>query len=428
MPNRLALPLIVLFLFCKAGYAKDFPGYYIKNSGDTVRCFFKFRDWSITPNSIDISADNVFSTVTPEDVAGFGIDGYGDYKSEKISYHKSNYTSLDAPDIIADSITTKFAFLKLLVKGKYTLYELAESSKSYFFYQENNGEVIEFVYKVKRQGMNIEEDNSFRFQLFKLFSNEHISYEFSNYINKSTYTRRSIKSLLIKLNEKVSGVKYAKKPKVTKFDLFAGVINNKFPTPYDGVYTSNNKIDPSNSVSAGLNLMYYTSSNFKRFAIGASAGFNSYSHSFYKSDSIVDYTSVNNHRTTKYTESHEFNNKVIMINLYGLAFLNPHDKVKVYLKAGFNTNFVFGSDNSINITYSSTTKGVRNGNVPVEGSSEGVGRLETLGKYYNINGGLGLNTGAHKLEFLYYTPGMLDYDFIFKVKMMGVYYYYTISR
>src|SRR5687767_4571600 len=161
MLKRFALPLIVLFFCCNTGYAKDFPGYYINNSGDSVRCFFKLKDWSNTPNSIDVSVNSVYSTMTPEDIAGFGIDGYGDYKSSKISYHKSNYTSLDAPDVLADSITTKFSFLEILVKGKYSLYELAESSKSYFFYQENNNEVIEFVYKVKRQDMNIEEDNSF---------------------------------------------------------------------------------------------------------------------------------------------------------------------------------------------------------------------------------------------------------------------------
>ena len=420
--------LSLAFIFCAAGYAKEFPGYFIRNNGDSIRCLFKFNDWEITPDAVVVTANGAVSTFTPADISGFGIDGYGDYKTAQINYHKSNYTLLNAPDKLSDSITSKLSFLKIIVRGKYTLFELAESSKWYFFIQQENNEVTELLYKVKRTDMEVEEDNAYRYQLFNIFSNEKIAHEYSNDITKSSYTRRSIKSLIKKLNTRVTGITYARKKDEINFDIFIGGIDNKFPTAYDGMYTTGNMIDPSKSVSGGANLLYFVPSKFKRFAVGASVGYNSYSHSSSRTDSIVDFRSVYNHRTTTYTENYSFGNKVIMLNIYGIGILNPHDKVKFYLKGGFNTNLVLGGKNSIDVAYSSVTKGVRNGNVPVDGSSQGVKGIRMHGVYYNLDGGAGLNYGSHKFEFLYYTPGVLDDDYNFKIKMMGLYYYFTLFK
>jgi hypothetical protein len=425
--KRSTLFALAIFIF-STGYSKEFPGYYIKNNGDSIRCFFKFNDWEITPDAVVVTANNAIFTLTPAEITGFGIDGYGHYKSAQINYHKSNYTLLNAPDNLSDSITTKHAFLKIMVRGKYNLFELAESSKIYLFIQQEDDEVTELVYRVIRKNMDVEEDNAYRYQLFNIFSNERIAHEYSNDITKSSYTSRSIIPLIKKLNTRVTGIKYPGKKDEMSFDVFIGGIDNKFPTAFDGMYSGGNKFDPAKSISGGASFLYFIPSKFKRFAVGVSAGYNSFSQSYSKTDSIVDFTSIYNHRTTTFTEHYSFSNKVIMLNIFGIGILNAHDKVKVYVKGGFNTNLVIGGEKSVNTAYTSVTKGVRNGNIPVDGSSEGVKKIEMNGAYYSLNGGLGINTGNHKLEFLYYTPGVLDADYAFKVKMMGLYYYFTILK
>jgi hypothetical protein len=425
--KRLALAALAICIYC-TGYSKEFPGYYTNHNGDSIRCFFKFNDWEITPDSVLITSNNAISSFTAADITGFGIDGYGDYKSAQIKYHKSNYTLLNAPDNLSDSITTKYSFLKILVRGKYTLFERAESSKIYLFIQQEDGLPTELVYRVTRKNMEVQEDNAYRYQLFNIFSNERIAQEYSSNITKSTYTSRSIAPLIKKLNTRVTGIKYPRNKDELAFDLFIGGIYNKFPIAFDGMYTSGNKFDPAKSISGGVNFLYYIPSKFKRFAVGVSLGYNSFSQSYSKTDSIVDFTSIYNHRTTTFTENYSFSNQVLMLNIFGMGVLNAHDKVKVYVKGGFNTNLVVGGEKSVNIAYTSVTKGVRNGTIPVDGSSQGVKKIEMNGAYYSLNGGLGLNAGNHKLEFLYYTPGVLDADYAFKVKMMGLYYYYTILR
>ena len=68
--------------------------------------------------------------------------------------------------------------------------------------------------------MEVQEDNSYRYQLFNIFSNERIAQEYSSNITKSTYTSRSIVPLIKKLNTRVTGIKYPRNKDELAFDLF----------------------------------------------------------------------------------------------------------------------------------------------------------------------------------------------------------------
>lgn len=428
MKNTVLL-LLILSIVSHPAISRTFPGYYLSNSNDTVKCEFKFKDWNITPETVEVSVDSKVLTLGPSDIRGFGVYGFGDYVSREISYHKGNYSMLNAPDRFSDQLTTKQSFLKIVAPGKYMLYELSESSHSYFFVEED-GKTKELVYRVKKVGMNIQEDDQYKRQIFALFSNEKIAAEYSTDITNAAYNGRSIVPLFRKLNEKISGVKYkpVRRDK-TAFDIFAGAVINSFPTAIAGKYSgADNKFDGSTSVSGGVSLVYFAPGQFRRVAIGASLGFNQYSSSFTRQDSIVNFTSIFNNRTTRYTEKFELNNTVLMLDVFGMYFVNPLSKVKIYIKGGFNTNIGIRSDNEIYIDYDATTTGVRNGNIPINDSETGEVVILTRKLYFNIHGGLGVNAGKHKVEFNYYTPGVMNVNLLFKVKMMSVYYYYTLSK
>ena len=115
MLTRLTLPFVLSIFISSVIQARDFPGYYITLKGDSVRCEFQFKDWEVTPDFISVRSETTTSTLYPADISGFGIYGYGDYKSYAINYHKGNYSSLDAPDTFSDSITRKHSFVKVLL-------------------------------------------------------------------------------------------------------------------------------------------------------------------------------------------------------------------------------------------------------------------------------------------------------------------------
>ncbi|MBL7698619.1 MAG: hypothetical protein JNK79_10680 [Chitinophagaceae bacterium] len=418
-----------LFSFLSTSPFKNISGYYLNTNGDTVHCEFKFKDWNITPQLLEVSANGKFITLTPVEIKGFGVYGYGDYISREINYHSGNYSPLNAPDVFSDLVTTRHSFLKRVAPGKYALYELVESSHTYFFVEEDDL-IKELVYRVKKVGMDILEDDTYKKEIFAYFSKERLGAEYSTDITNLTYNSRSIVPLFRKLNEKISGVKYkpVRRDK-TEFDVFLGAVDNTFPTSIGGRYSeANNKFDGSTSVSGGVSVVYFAPGQFRRVAIGASLAYNSYNRAFIREDSIVNFTSIYNNRTTKYVEVFSMKNHLLMLDLFGMYFVNPLNKVKVYVKGGFNTNIGLNSRNEIYVDYASRTTGVRNGTIAIDDSETGQVIIATRKLYFNIHGGLGLNSGKHKVEFNYYTPGVMNVNLLFKVKMMSVYYYFTLSK
>jgi hypothetical protein len=416
-------------LLSPAVEARDFPGYYVTLTKDTVKCDFQFKDWEVTPDFVTVRSGNTASKLYPADILAFGIYGYGNYKTYDISYHKGNYISLDAPDTFSDSITRKHSFVKMLVTGKYSLYELTESSHAYYFYTVNDSAISELKYRIKRVGMNLKTDDTYKKTITELFAAEASAQLNNNKITKIAYSSRDIVPLFRTLNEQVSGEKTVrKKRKLTQFDLFIGGLSHQFPTAVDGMYSGRlNEFDGTQSITGGLNFQWFVPANFRRLAVGASLAYSKYKAETSGTDSIKFYGSINNYRNTGYTENFKLNNTVLMLDIYSQYIFNPLNKVNVYAKGGIVTNFAIGGSQNILVNYNSSTTGVSTG-VPVSYEQSGVKTIEMRKTYYNVHAGLGLIAGSHKLEYTYYTPGILNGAYGFKMKMMGVHYYYTIIK
>lgn len=410
--------------------ARDFPGYYVKTNGDTIHCLIQYNDRESTPLFVNVKENASLLKFSATDISAFGVKGFGDFRSHKVKYHKGNFTALEAPDTYNDSIETKYSFVKVLVTGKYSLFELKESIRAYYFFSKENGDLQELIYRVKRVGMKIEEEEIYKQTISDLFTSEDILPNRKTEITDAAYLTRDLVPLIQRLNKNASiGKVRSRQPGLLQFDIFMGGINTDFPTSVDGKYSSvSTTFKGSSTLSGGVNLQYYVPSNFRRIAIGVSAGFNQYSSQLDRADSIGQYGSANFYSWTKYKEHFTLKNKVIMIDLYGMYILNPHDRLKTYLKAGFNTNLSIDKTRGISVTYTSTNRSVRNGNPPQDWTDQGVKQISFQKNYYNIHAGGGVNFDNHKLEFAYYTPGVLDSDYIFKVKMIGVYYYYTVFK
>jgi hypothetical protein len=131
-PYLFLLFFLLTFLAAFSG-SKPFPGYYIDNNGDSVLCTVKFYDWHINPKTIIVNVKNSTLTLSPTEMKGFGVFWYSDYKSAKVSYHNSKISGLNLPEEFSESIKTQDCFLKLSVKGKYSLYELVQPERYYYF-------------------------------------------------------------------------------------------------------------------------------------------------------------------------------------------------------------------------------------------------------------------------------------------------------
>src|ERR1700743_2234688 len=93
------LTLLVIFpsiIFAQSNYHE---GYVLKNNGDTVKGYIDYREWMISPKSIDFKIkkeDKNRLQFDPATIRGFRINGMETYISYigKISLNKTNLEDL----------------------------------------------------------------------------------------------------------------------------------------------------------------------------------------------------------------------------------------------------------------------------------------------------------------------------------------------
>ncbi len=152
----LLITLLAFFSsYCQVIFEK---GYYITNTNEKVECFIKNEDWVNAPKQITykLSEDGSSETKDLNELNSFQIYNTSQY------YIKHNIT-VDYTKEGDFSPKPETAFLKVLISGEASLY----SHKSIFFYQKQNGEIKQLVYKrYTVDNSKIVENNSYRTELY----------------------------------------------------------------------------------------------------------------------------------------------------------------------------------------------------------------------------------------------------------------------
>jgi hypothetical protein len=427
-------------LIALAGFSnsKPFPGYYISQKGDTIRCNIDFNDWNINPKSIKVEANNKKTEFGPGDIRGFGVDGYDDYLSAIVQYHTAPVSGKDVPAEFSDSVSAKSFFLKILNRGFYSLYDLVTPERVYLYMQQHDGKIAELVYRTRISNDSLIADQHYKNVILSLFVQEGLGDKYFNRISNSAYSPSEIQSLVKILNEGHGGPSYQKKSSQEfQVQLYVGGIRNSFPTPVSGIYYSVFQFDPSYSVTGGLNLLYSIPGQFKAFKVGLSAGYNGYQYNVGKAFKDSFYQSQYYHGTEAYNDTMRMKNSMIQTNFYLMWLVNPLGNMNCYLKAGISYNFSLNTDVSINESNAGTTSTVRNGLPPVPDSFQNSEHsINALKKNYLAPlFGIGLIHGRHTLEFSYFFPADLgsevnstDGSFgpAFKISSMSLAYHFTV--
>jgi len=431
--------LPVLFFITLTAYSdgKLFPGYYINLNGDTVHCNIEFNDWNINPKTIQVQVNGSVKEFGAEDVKGFGVFGYGDYTAVKVSYHLNPISGNNLPENFSDSTDIKTWFLKVIEKGYYSLYSLTFSERAYFFMGYHDSSVSELIYRIREKNDSLVADEHYKKDLLSLFTKEGISSKYFNRINNASYTSSDLGSLVNILNENRTGVRNKKKTSSEfQVEVFIGGIRNSFPTIFDGAYSEANQFKPEYSLAGGLNFLFAIPGYFKSFKIGLSVGYNGYNNKINQSGTRTDSVSANFYSTTVYSETLTAKNSFLLTNLYVMYLINPLSKIKVYVKGGLNYNFSLNKDVDVNTTYTASTSGIRNGNVPFQSNAAGTHSLVTIKDgFVSFIGSVGIMEGRSKLEFSYWpatnlaapTGDPMDPSLnTFKYGSLGVFYYFSL--
>lgn len=439
---RKQISIFLFFTFIAlAGFSNSslFPGYYINQKGDTIHCKIDFSDWKLNPKSIKVQVSDKNLEFTPNDIRGFGVDGYDDYVSATVQTHTAAVAGKDVPAQFSDNVSINTYFLKILNRGFYSLYDLVSAERVYLFFQLKDSSIHELVFRTKSNNDSLIVDEQYKNVLLSFLVQEGVSDKYFNRVSNSAYSASEIQSLFNILNESHGGYSYHKKVKQEfQIQLFAGGIRNSFPTPVIGNYGVVHHFNPSTSVTGGINLLYSIPGKFNAFKVGLSAGYNSYNCKLTGHSTSSFYESVNYNGTSTFDDTLTNKNSFIQTNFYLMYLVNPLSNVKCYLKAGISYNFSLNTDNSVNENNTGTSVTVRNGNPPVESKIQNGGYLILLKKSYMApQFGIGIIYGRSTLEFSYYLPSDIgsekndlygDRGPVFKISSMLLSYYFSVLR
>lgn len=436
---RLAM-LCLFAAFSQTAYCNDhlFPGYYIDNKGDSVLCKIEYNDWNKNPGTIVVEVNNTRKTLGPSDIKGFGVTGYGDYRSATVSYHPGPLQGNDLPEAFSDKIETKDCFLLVLVNGPYSLYELALSERFYFFISEQSSPPTELIYRARQFEMAISEDEQYKNLLSQYMIQEHLWDQESYSIKRLTYSQRKITDVVIRLNEAHSGkkavptIKAKTRAGVIQLDIFGGGVLNRFPNRFY-TYFSTAKLPATFSPVGGLALRLVFPGHFNAFSLGLGVGYSTFkSHTTVSGTTQLDVQSSTWYTQADYTENLSVSNSLLMTNFYFMYLLPGSGKVRFYGKLGLNAEFLLKSGGNVYSNWSANYTEYHSTNPPYSGGSgSGVYEAVTFGSgSLSADVAIGAQAGRHKVEVAYNSPmncGGLG-EPTFKMDSFGLYYFYTILK
>jgi hypothetical protein len=445
--------LLFTFLFAPASYATDgpdkpvtfdpsarlFPGYYIDNNGDSIPCRIDYNDWDINPAIITVEVNNIRKTLGVADIRGFSVTGYADYKTATVSYHPGPIGGENLPEKFPEKTVTKSVFLLVLVRGPYSLYLLKLSERPYYFIEANDAPIQELIYRVKQYQMEILTDEQYRSQLTTYLEQEHLLDRDPYVISNLSYTRQKLIRLVDRLNESRTGrVKAsplnAVKPRTAAIELdvyVAGVLNSfpeTFPTNFSAA-----KFPSALGPSGGLGLKISIPGHFEAFAVGINAGYTAFkSSSRIGGTTKVDVQSNTWYTQVAYTENQSVSNSLFTTNVYLLYQVPSVSRIRLYMKAGFNVDFVLNSAGNVYSTWSGDFTDYHSTNPPQDnGIQGGKDMLIALAeKAVCINIAAGIRADRHAIELVYNTPMELAASGQppFKLSQFGLYYYFAILK
>lgn len=160
--------ITILTLNCYSQISFE-KGYYIDNANQKTNCLIKNLDWKNNPTEFEykLSENGESKKLTIRTIKEFGIDNVSKYVRNTVYIDRSseniNNLSYDRNPIFKE----EELFLKILVEGKATLYQYVDGNLKRYFYNKENSNIEQLIFKsYKTTENNVGENNGFRQQLF----------------------------------------------------------------------------------------------------------------------------------------------------------------------------------------------------------------------------------------------------------------------
>ncbi|MFD0991250.1 tRNA modification GTPase [Mariniflexile jejuense] len=195
------LLFLIIFLSINCYSQNNFKrGYYINNSDEKIECFIKTNS-RLNPKELTykLTEDLNEQIETIKSVKEFGIYDELKYVRRTIDIDTSSNILANLSNDLYPNFKEKEIFLNVLIEGKANLYSFENKSIIRYFYNVNNSDIIQLVYKrYKKINENVVRKNEeYKRQLWNDLKCENISI---NEANKLEYKKQNLVDFFIKYN------------------------------------------------------------------------------------------------------------------------------------------------------------------------------------------------------------------------------------
>ena len=175
-------------------------GYFVNDSNQKIECLIKNIDWNSNPTEFEykLSADTQPQKASIETVNEFGINGASKFVRSTVQIDRSPRAMHSMSSDKNPNFLTEQLFLKVLIEGEATLYLYKDGDLIRFFFNVNDSEIKQLIFKRYLIGSKVAENNSFRQQLFVDLKCPSIM---SNDVETLRYVKRELVRLFMKFNE-----------------------------------------------------------------------------------------------------------------------------------------------------------------------------------------------------------------------------------
>jgi len=196
-------------------------GYFIEDDGQKTNCLIKNMDWLTNPTEFEykLSEHDEPKIATIESVKEFSINEVSKYIRSTVRIDMSSDDTDNLSNERNPILKLKTMFLKVLIEGEASLYQYVDGNLKRFFYDVNNSNIEQLIYKrYKITNFRLGRNNRYKQQLSEALKCPSIKL---NNIENLAYKKSSLLSLFITYNTcKNEGYyNYAEGPKRDAFIL-----------------------------------------------------------------------------------------------------------------------------------------------------------------------------------------------------------------
>ncbi len=373
------LPAII---FAQSNYH---AGYVVKNTGDTVKGYINYREWDVSPTSIEFKTNKTdknviqFSTADTKAFQITGLETYIYYKG-LLSMDKTRFPEL--PDHFDTTRKVQTVFLRQLATGKYlTLYYLNDYLKTRYFIAETGKEPVELK--------NYSYYNDDKEVIYVPVYKRQLVYEIGKFypegnklVNKVEfvkYEQSDLESLINQINNTHNTAK-----RNSSYRFFVGAAANITQTNFDNInYLSHPESSSTVTPKINVGVDLFGNPDVQKFVFRGELSF-TYINPHYTSSESQSYPVVlNTNADYGFTQYSVGLSPQLLYNIYNA------DNLKVYLDAGPTVNFSTYTNNRLILKKSGA----------VENNTTTTNKPYTLNSVWNsffVQTGVAVNK---KLEF-----------------------------